>query len=45
MVEYVLIEINIEYEIMLESFVQNVARVHILDTNMRKDVRLNIPIL
>ena len=38
MVEYVLIALNIEYEIMLESFVHNVARVYFLDTNMQKDV-------
>ena len=45
MVEYVLIALNIKYEIMLESFVHNVVRVHFLDTNMQKDVIKNKPIL
>ena len=40
-----LIALNIKYEIMLESFVHNVVRVHFLDTNMQKDVIKNKPIL
>ena len=38
MVEYVLMALNIELEIMFESLVHNFARVHILHMYMQKDV-------
>ena len=38
MVEHVLIALNIEFEIMFESFVNNFVRVHILYMNTQNDV-------
>ena len=38
MVKHVLIALNIEFEVMFESFAHNFARLHILYTNMQKDV-------